>query len=146
MKKPGQPTANDITRKILLEHPIRFPGSRLFRRNVGTFYGVHTVGSVRAALRAGNTVAAITILNQARPVICGTPGEPDCDGFVPVRIGGKLVGVRLGCEVKAAGDRLSPEQGRYRDMAQAGGCIWIEARGVEEYFEELGEALKELKG
>ena len=145
MKNREAITANDITARILKEQAIRFPGSRLFRRNVGTFYGVDVVRAARRTLVEGSPAAALAILTRARPITCGLPGEPDCDGFVPVRVGGKLVGVRIGCEVKITGDKLTVEQALYREMSREGGCIWIEARSPEQYFEELEDVLVRLK-
>jgi hypothetical protein len=133
-------TANAITTTILGQHWKHFPGSRLFRRNIGRAYGVDAVNAIRAALRAGSCGAALGILNRARPIEFGMPGEPDCDGFLSITTGnGTVLGIRIGVEVKAEGDRLTEPQQLYAKMAKAGGCIWIEAREVEQYFADLAK-------
>lgn len=139
-------TSTALTNAIIGQHFIRFPGSRLWRRNVGTFYGADEVNAMRRALAAGNLAAAKAILIRARPIICGIPGEPDCDGFIPLDTPRGVIGVRLACEVKGDGDKMRGSQEAFQKMMIDSGCIYLVARDVEQYFSELGEWKRRLEG
>lgn len=131
-------TANDLTRELLTAIPVRFPGSRVWRRNTGLGYPSAVIHQAVALLRLGRALDAVALLNSARPVCFGQPGEPDIDGFIPI-LG---MGVRLGVEVKAGRDRQRETQLVCERVYGAGGCIYILAHSVDEAIEKIAERVR----
>lgn len=69
-----------------------------------------------------------------RPVMYGTPGQPDVGGILAVRApgswsGDRPIGRAVGIEVKTDVGRLSKEQEAWRDMFVKFGGLWILAKG-----------------
>jgi hypothetical protein len=139
------PTANDLTKLLLLEIPRRLPGARAWRRNTGGGYPVATVQRALGMLRANQVQAAIAFLATARPVSFGLPGEPDVDGFLPL-LGpsGEPVGCRIGVEVKAGRDRQRDAQRVCQQVYERAGCIYVLAHDVERAIAEITAARAEL--
>lgn len=142
--KPSLST-NDLTNKLLLELPRRYPGSRLFRRQVGQFYGVGTVMAMRRALDQHSVEMAVKVLQQSRPITVGVPGEPDCMGWLKRPLAGEHVAITLGCEIKTGKDRLTTEQKLYRDMMQECGGLWFEVRELAQFWVDLRDTLRDRK-
>ncbi len=117
-------TANEITARLLVEIPKRFPGARAWRSNV---------------------LAARTRDN--RVVRAGLPGQADITGIVAVRMLAqeRPVGVRLEIEVKAGRDRLSEQQESFRRMIAERGGIHIVAHDVEVALEKLALCVRALE-
>lgn len=135
---PGtqQLTTNAITKKILLEIPRAFPGSRLWRANAGA--GV-PYGVIREAVRLltqGRIAECIAYLTRQRTVTFGIPGQADTSGILAP--GGR----RLEIEVKNIGDEMRPEQVTFREMVHRTGGIYVVAGGVDEAVERVREAAK----
>lgn len=135
---PGthQLTTNAITKKILLEIPRAFPGSRLWRANAGA--GV-PYGVIREAVRLltqGRVQECIAYLTRQRTVTFGIPGQADTSGILAP--GGR----RLEIEVKNIGDDMRPEQVTFREMVHRTGGIYVVAGGVDEAVERVREAAK----
>ena len=135
---PGtqQLTTNAITKKILLEIPRAFPGSRLWRANAGA--GV-PYGVIREAVRLltqGRVQECIAYLTRQRTVTFGIPGQADTSGILAPD------GRRLEIEVKSVGDEMRPEQVTFREMVHRTGGIYVVAGGVDEAVERVREAAK----
>lgn len=139
---PAPPSANAITAGLLIEIPKRFPGMRVWRRNVGVFVGMETVTKAIQLLLAGAVPAAIALL-RSRPVRTGQNGEPDIDGIAPIQRDGLLWGVRIGIEVKAGRDTMREEQINFGAMLTRAGGIHIIARSVEQALVDLEKQLRE---
>ena len=118
-------TANDLTKQLIRAIEDRFPGSRAWRSNVGAAVPMAIVRQAIAALHTASAPAAARILGSARVIKFGIPGLPDIDGFIPVTINGRTIGVRLGVEVKVGRDRVSREQDICRAVYTAGGCLYV---------------------
>lgn len=129
---PGtQQLTNAITKKILLEIPRAFPGSRLWRANAGA--GV-PYGVIREAVRLltqGRVQECIAYLTRQRTVTFGIPGQADTSGILAPG------GQRLEIEIKTGSDRLRPEQVTFREMVTRTGGIYVEARSVEDAVESV---------
>jgi hypothetical protein len=125
-------TSNELTARLLLELPKRFP-MRAIRRNVGMGYPIGPVKSILEALDRGQVKRAIQAIRQMRPVRFGQPGEPDIEGILGPH--GRLVGI----EVKAGRDRQREEQRTCEIVIRKHGGIYIVARDVEAALEELAE-------
>jgi len=135
---PGtqQLTTNAITKKILLEIPRAFPGSRLWRANAGA--GV-PYGVIREAVRLltqCRVQECIAYLTRQRTVTFGIPGQEDTSGILAP--GGR----RLEIEVKNIGDEMRPEQVTFREMVHRTGGIYVVAGGVDEAVERVREVAK----
>ena len=135
---PGtqQLTTNAITKKILLEIPRAFPGSRLWRANAGA--GV-PYGVIREAVRLltqGRVQECIAYLTRQRTVTFGIPGQADTSGILAP--GGR----RLEIEVKNIGDEMRPDQVTFREMVHHTGGIYVVAGGVDEAVERVRESAK----
>lgn len=115
--------ANDITARLLIEIPKRFPGARVWRNNRV---------DVMVAGRGG----------KPRRVMAGIDGQADITGVWPVAVPSKpfdrLVGFRLEIEVKAGRDKQSAEQVAFQEMVKKAGGLYLVARSVEQCLEELG--------
>ncbi len=109
--------ANDITARLLIEIPKRFPGARVWRNN-----------RVDAMVpgRGG----------KLRRVMAGIDGQADITGIFPVPPDGD--GCRLEVEVKAEKDRQSDKQKAFEKMITDAGGIYIIARSVEQCLDDLG--------
>ncbi len=119
-------TANGLTRRILLEIPRAFPGSRLWRANVGAAVPYSVIRQVLGLLVQGNIAEAIQFLQRQRTVTFGIPGQADTSGILAP--GGR----RLEIEIKTGSDRLRPEQATFKEMVVRAGGIYVEARSVED--------------
>lgn len=100
-------TAAAMIASLLIELPKRFPGARCWRQNSGVLRD-----------------------HKGRPVKFGVPGCADISGIW-------IDGRRLECEVKAAGDKLSPAQINWAKMIRECHGIFVECRDVEECLNEL---------
>ena len=141
LKLGHAPTANDLTKRLIVEATNKFPGSRWWRRNVGSGYPAAVVNAALTALRRGDQQAAIDFLVQSRPILFGMPGEGDIDGFIP--IDGK--GVRANIEVKVGADRQREAQKLWEQMMVRGGCIYVIANTVEGALEDLQRKINALR-
>ncbi len=105
--------ANDITARLLIEIPKRFPGARVWRNN-----------RVDAMVpgRGG----------KLRRVMAGIDGQADITGILPPN------GVRCEIEVKAEKDRQSVKQKAFEVMITQTGGIYLIARSVEQCLDDLG--------
>ena len=103
------PSANDITRLLLLELPRRYP-CRCWRRN-------------SFAAKIGNRFIRSSQL----------PGEADITGILNIN----GVGIRLEVEVKCGRDSLRPAQIVFGRMIESCGGIYIVARDVESALNEI---------
>lgn len=111
---------------------IRFgaiPDLRIWRANTGKAWQPLT-SEARAAFE--NLRARMP--GGFRPVVYGTPGQPDVGGILTVKApgswsGDREIGRSVGIEVKAERGRLSPEQEAWRDMFVKRGGLWILAKG-----------------
>lgn len=127
--------ANDITNRILVEIPKRFP-ARVWRRNVGGGYPISAVKSAMSLMRGGRTQEAIELLIRTRPVMFGLSGEPDIDGLVGPD------GRRIGIEIKAGRDKQRPDQQVCQRVWESHGAVYLIARDVEQALADLGRALE----
>lgn len=138
--------ANDITARLLIDIPKRFPGARVWRQNTGGGIGMSTVKQAVALLQCNRISDAITLL-LSRPIKWGIKGCGDITGifqvarWVVIERGTRLNGVsglRLEIEVKADKDQQSDEQKAFGVMIANNGGIHIVARSVEQCLEDLG--------
>ncbi len=106
-----------ITFEILTKLPDHFP-CRVWRRNVGV--------AVRGDYR----------------VRFGVAGEADVTGIIYICGHGH----RLEIEVKAPGDKLSPDQISFREMIRDHGGIFIEARSFDQVVTELAAHVARIGG
>ncbi len=113
--------ANDITARLLIEIPKRFPGARVWRNNRV---------DVMVPGRGG----------KPRRVMAGIDGQGDITGIFPRNYGfANNVGLRLEIEVKTPNDRQSKEQIAFEKMITDACGIYIVARSVEQCLEDLGQ-------
>lgn len=124
-------TANGLTRRILLEIPRAFPGSRLWRANCGAAVPYSVVREALRLIAQGKIQDAVQYLTRQRPVTFGIPGQGDTSGLVAP------TGRRLEIEIKTSNDRMSPEQMTFCEMVRRTGGIYVEARSVEEAVEAV---------
>lgn len=117
-------TANDLTRTLLADIPRWFPGSRVWRRNVGA--GI-PYPIVKKAIATGD-------FSNLRPLSFGLAGEPDLCGWLHWR----GLGIRLGVEIKRK-DKQSPEQIVMQNAMRKAGAIYIVARDAEQCRLDLTE-------
>lgn len=96
---------------------------RLMRQNVGTAVPYRIIREVMMAMRKGDPATAMGILNRARPVRFGVPGQADLTGIMA---GGK----RLEIEVKGPTGRQSEDQRNYQAMIERFGGLYVLARCV----------------
>lgn len=129
-------TANGLTRRILLEIPRAFPGSRLWRANCGAAVPLSVVKQAISLLTQGKLEETILYLQRQRPVTFGIPGQADTSGILAPS------GHRLEIEIKAGSDRLRPEQVTFREMVTRTGGIYVEARSVEDAVESVRRAME----
>jgi hypothetical protein len=140
-------TSNELTARLLLDLPKRFP-MRAIRRNVGMGYPIGPIGDAKRALFAldkriqndksvpsyvKSTVKNALGMLHTRPVRFGMKGEPDIEGILGPN--GRVVGI----EVKAGKDRQRKEQQIAEIVIRKHGGIYIVAREVEAALEELAE-------
>ncbi len=135
---PGtqQLTTNAITKKILLEIPRAFPGSRLWRANTGAGVPYSVVREAIRLLTQGNIAECVAYLSRQRTVTFGIPGQADTSGILAPN------GRRLEIEVKNAGDRMRPEQITFQQMVQRTGGVYVVVGSFEEAVERVREASK----
>ena len=119
-------TANELTARLILEIPKRFPGAWLYRNNRI---------SAKAVGKGG----------KLRHVSAGIDGQGDLSGVVPITYGGKLFGVRCEIEVKIGRDKMSAVQMSFRAKILSLGAIYIEARDVDSTLAQLAEIIKDME-
>ena len=119
-------TANDLTARLLIEIPKRFPNGRVWRNNTGKGVGIDTVERAIRLLGAGQIKEAVMLL-RSRPISFGLVGSPDIEGILPIG----FCGCWLGVEVKTGRDKMTEGQVLFRDMIVRAGGIFVEARDVE---------------
>lgn len=124
----------DLTNKIILAVVDEFPGSRLWRANVGRAVPVSAVQEAVRLIRQGKLRAAETALSYGRGVSFGVIGQADITGILAP--GGK----RLEIEVKTGSDKPSDQQLRFAAMIRAAGGIYVVARSVDDAIEGVRSA------
>ena len=102
------PSANELTNKLLLAIPERFPGSKVWRINV-------TAG----------------VAQSGRFVRSGPPGMADISGILAPS------GRRIECEVKISKDRVSAQQAAFLKMITDSGGIAVVARSEEQALRDI---------
>ncbi len=104
------------------------PNLRLWRQNTGQAVPYSTVKSALEHLRIGDSSGAAMILQNARPITFGLPGQADLTGIYR--------GLRLEIEVK---DKTvqSEKQRHFAEMILKQGGVYILAHSVTEVEEGL---------
>lgn len=139
-------SANELTARLLIEIPKRFPRARVWRSNTGAGIGMSTVKKAVEQIRRGETTGAIKTL-LSRPIKWGVVGGGDISGVFPMLCtnalrkndGLRVYALRCELEVKAEGDRQSQDQKNFEAMIDAAGGIYIVARSVEQCLADLEE-------
>jgi hypothetical protein len=116
-------SANDLTKLLLLEIPVRLAPARAWRRNV-----------LAAKIPDGHGGPGRFVRSTQ------LPGEADITGVLDIN----GVGVRLEVEVKAGSDRIRPAQQVFGDMIRSMGGIYCVAHDVERAIAEITAARTEL--
>ncbi len=108
------------------------PTMRLWRQNTGVAVPYSTCQAALTRLRIGDASGAAMILQNARPITFGLPGQADLTGIYR--------GLRLEIEVKDK-TKQSDKQRHFAEMILKQGGVYILAHSVT----EVEEGLKWLK-
>lgn len=134
--------ANDLTKRLLVTIPREFPGSRVWRQNVGAGYPVDPIRSAMGMMAGGRIKEAMALIRKTRPVTFGVPGQPDIDGWL--HLAG--LAVRLGVEVKVGLDVQNREQLVAERVYTEAGAVYVVARDLDQAIAEIRKRKQEVEG
>lgn len=124
----------------MLELQKSFPESRWWEQHCGLFYKKPLFYAVLDWLKGIEFPRPnLKILFDRSLIFIGPAGRSDISGIVKMTISGKIVGVKVGVEIKTGKAKQKAKQIAWQNMIESLGGIYILGRSTEQVVNELYE-------